>query len=76
MSAEKLLTPKELATEINAQHGIVVSARFIRSMMRAGVKRVGYYATTSDVMAWWYENPDFSPRSLASQDGRDGSIAA
>ena len=76
MQPEKLLTPKELAAEINARHGIVVSARFIRSMMRAGVKRVGYYATVSDVMKWWYEHPDFSPRSLASSDGRDSSIAA
>lgn len=76
MQPEKLLTPKELAAEINARHGIVVSARFIRSMMRAGVRRVGYYATVSDVMAWWYDNPDFSPRSLASSDGSDGSIAA
>ncbi len=76
MQPEKLLTPKELAAEINARHGIVVSARFIRSMMRAGVKRVGYYATASDVMAWWYDNPDFSPRSFASPEVTDRKNAA
>lgn len=61
---------------IREQHGIVVSARFIRSMMRAGVRRVGYYATVSDVMTWWYENPDFSPRSLASPDVAERKNAA
>jgi len=72
----KLLSPKELSEAIHERHGIVVSARFIRAMMRAGVRRVGYYATIEDVMAWWYDNPDFSARPLASPNVTDEANAA
>lgn len=74
--SQKLLSPKEISDAIKSRHGIVVSARFIRAMLRAGVRRVGYYATVDDVMAWWYDNPDFSARPLASPNVTDEANAA
>lgn len=62
VTRERYLSAKELVAAIREQHGLTVSEPFIRTMLRAGVKRVGLNARLSDVMEWWEKNPDFSPR--------------
>jgi len=69
VTAQKYLSAKELVFEIKKEFGLVVSENFVRSMMRAGVKRIGYKARLSDVMEWWEKNPDFSPRSKKASPG-------
>lgn len=61
-SPDKRLTPKEIAAAFREREGIVVSEQFVRFMFRAGVRRVGMYARFVDVVEWWEEHPDFSPR--------------
>ena len=61
-SPGKRLTPKEIAAEFREREGIVVSEQFVRFMFRAGVRRVGMYARFADVVEWWENHPDFSPR--------------
>lgn len=62
-NTEKRMQPKQLAAEFASRLGVKVSERFIRSMLCAGVRRIGYNARFSDVVEWWERNPDFSPRS-------------
>ena len=65
-NTEKFLAPKHLAAEIRTLHGVIVSERFIRSMILAGVQpRLGYNVRLSDLMTWWLANPDFSPRAAS-----------
>jgi hypothetical protein len=59
---EPYLSPKELAAEIKARYKLTVSANYVRAMLRAGVRRIGYSARLSSVMEWWEKNPDFAPR--------------
>lgn len=62
-TVEKYKSVKELVAAIHDQHGIAVSSRFVRDMLRSGVPRVGWNAKLSDLMEWWRINKDFSPRS-------------
>jgi hypothetical protein len=65
---EKYLPPKEIAFEMKARLGIVVSTRYVRDMIRAGVPSLGLNARFSDVVAWWESHKDFAPRSKRAAD--------
>lgn len=74
LSSEKPMTPKEIAAEFRERMGITVSEQFVRYMLRAGVRRMGMYARFSDVVAWWEQNPDFSPRGGGMRNQARGNI--
>lgn len=69
---EKPMTAKEISGEFRERLGIVVSEQFVRYMLKAGVRRIGMYARFSDVVAWWEQNPDFSPRGNGTRKKSTG----
>jgi hypothetical protein len=63
-AAEKFLGPKHLASEIKEHTGIVVSERFVRSVVvESGIPRLGFNVRYSELVTWWLANPDFAPRA-------------
>lgn len=60
---EKYEPVKQLVVTIRERHGLTVSERFVRDMLKAGVPRIGFNAKPSALMEWWEVNKDFSPRA-------------
>jgi len=62
---DRRLAPKQISAEFHERMGVIVSEQFVRAMLKAGVRRIGYNARFVDVVEWWEKHPDFSPRGGA-----------
>jgi hypothetical protein len=62
--AERFLCPKDISSELERIHGLIVSADYIRSVRSETIRRgagifVAGDARVSDVFAWLRANPKF-----------------
>lgn len=74
MNAERFLPPKELSGVLLRDHGLPLSADYIRAIRRETIRRGdGVFllgmARASDLLAWARKNPQFRRRGVKKRPG-------